>query len=338
MVILGIETSCDETSASILKDKKILSNIVVSQLVHEKYGGVVPSLASKDHEKLINLVVNKSLKSSLCDFTDINAIAVTQGPGLIGSLLIGLNYAKGLSVGLNIPLIGINHLEGHVASGLIDNRINYPYLCLLVSGGHTQIWKINSEIEYKILCTTVDDAAGEAFDKGARILGLKYPGGPEIELVAKDGNLGSYNFTIPKVKSTPLNFSFSGLKTSLLYLVHDISKQTLKKEINNIAICYQETIIDTLIEKIETIYKIHKVNDILIVGGVSANKRFRTKTANLKLKYNVNIIFPDLKYCTDNAAMIAMAGYIKYKNNITSSLNISPYSSMINNNNELYTR
>ena len=325
MIILGIETSCDETSASILKDKIVLSNIVISQLVHEKFGGIVPFLASRDHEKLIHTVVSKSLDNASCLVSDIDAVAVTQGPGLIGSLLIGLNYAKGLCIGLDVPLIGVNHLHGHIASGLINNKISYPYLCLLVSGGHTQIWKINNEIDYEILGTTVDDAAGEAFDKGARILGLKYPGGPEIEKIAKKGILGTYNFTIPKVKYSPINFSFSGLKTSLLYLVNDMKKFRVEKEISNIAVCYQEAIIDTLLEKIKIAYKSNKVNDIMIVGGVSANQRFRCKAQTLM---DANIIFPNIEYCTDNAAMIAMAGYNKYKNKEYSSFEISPYSSL----------
>ena len=275
MIILGIETSCDETSASILENTIVLSNIVVSQLVHIDFGGVVPALASKDHEKLINQVVNKSLEVSNYKLSDIDAVAVTQGPGLIGSLMIGLNYAKGLCVGLNIPLIGVNHLMGHIASGFITNDINYPYLCLLVSGGHTQIWKMENSSEYSIISTTVDDAAGEAFDKGARILGLKYPGGPEIEKYASNGEEGTYKFTIPKVKANPLNFSFSGLKTALLYLVQDMSKSELSKNIYNIAASYQETIIDTLLNKVCDVYSVNEVKDVLIVGGVSANERFR---------------------------------------------------------------
>ncbi len=334
MIILGIETSCDETSASILENATVLSNIVVSQLVHIDFGGVVPALASKDHEKLINQVVNKSLEVSNYKLSDIDAVAVTQGPGLIGSLMIGLNYAKGLCVGLNIPLIGVNHLMGHIASGFITNDINYPYLCLLVSGGHTQIWKMQNSSECSIISTTVDDAAGEAFDKGARILGLKYPGGPEIEKYASNGLEGTYKFTIPKVKANPLNFSFSGLKTALLYLVQDMSNLELSKNIYNIAASYQETIINTLLNKVSDVYSENKVKDILIVGGVSANKRFRYKADILKKTRGVNIIFPDMEYCTDNAAMIAMAGHLKLKGDFKSDLSISPYSSISAVNNE----
>ena len=334
MIILGIETSCDETSASILENAIVLSNIVVSQLVHIDFGGVVPALASKDHEKLINQVVNKSLEVSNYKLSDIDAVAVTQGPGLIGSLMIGLNYAKGLCVGLNIPLIGVNHLMGHIASGFITNDINYPYLCLLVSGGHTQIWKMENSSEYSIISTTVDDAAGEAFDKGARILGLKYPGGPEIEKYASNGEVGTYKFTIPRVKANPLNFSFSGLKTALLYLVQDMSKSELSKNIYNIAASYQETIINTLLNKVCDVYSVNEVKDVLIVGGVSANERFRYKADILKKTRGINIIFPDMEYCTDNAAMIAMAGHLKLKGNFKSDLSISPYSSINAVNNE----
>jgi len=334
LIILGIETSCDETSASILENATVLSNIVVSQLVHIDFGGVVPALASKDHEKLINQVVNKSLEVSNYKLSDIDAVAVTQGPGLIGSLMIGLNYAKGLCVGLNIPLIGVNHLMGHIASGFITNDINYPYLCLLVSGGHTQIWKMENSSEYSIISTTVDDAAGEAFDKGARILGLKYPGGPEIEKYASNGEVGTYKFTIPRVKANPLNFSFSGLKTALLYLVQDMSKSELSKNIYNIAASYQETIINTLLNKVCDVYSVNEVKDVLIVGGVSANERFRYKADILKKTRGINIIFPDMEYCTDNAAMIAMAGHLKLKGNFKSDLSISPYSSINAVNNE----
>jgi N6-L-threonylcarbamoyladenine synthase len=334
LIILGIETSCDETSASILENNKVLSNIVVSQLIHIDFGGVVPALASKDHEKLINLVVNESLEVANYKLRDLDAVAVTQGPGLIGSLMIGLNYAKGLCVGLNIPLVGINHLRGHIASGFISNNIRYPYLCLLVSGGHTQIWLIKNPDEYSIISTTVDDAAGEAFDKGARILGLKYPGGPEIEKYASKGIADAYKFTIPKVKANPFNFSFSGLKTALLYLAKGMSKSELSKNIYNISASYQEIIIDTLLNKITEVYRVYKVEDILIVGGVSANKRFRAKADLLIESTNMNLIFPDMEYCTDNAAMIAMAGYLKLKNNFKSDLSIFPYSSINAVNNE----
>ena len=328
MIILGIETSCDETSASVLKDGIILSNIVNTQLIHSEYGGVVPSLASKNHEKLINHIVNKAISDSKIKLSDIDAIAVTQGPGLIGSLMVGLNYAKGLSVGLGKPIIGISHLEGHLFSGLIDNNIKFPYTCLLVSGGHTQIWQVKSFNNYKILSTTVDDAAGEAFDKGARILGLKYPGGPEIEKAAINGDKNKYKFTIPRVKSNPLNFSFSGMKTALLYLTNEFSKNDLKVELSNIAASYQESIINTLLYKLSDVLDFYKTDNVLIAGGVSANKRFRIKSNKLEKDKNIKIHFPDFKYCTDNAAMIAMVGYKKMLINDISNLDILPFSSI----------
>ena len=200
MIVLGIETSCDETSASIVKNSKVLSNIVKTQSIHIKYGGVVPNLASKDHEKKILNVVNASIEEAGIDLSDIDAIAVTYGSGLLGSLIVGLNFAKGLSVGLNIPLIGINHLVGHLSSSFINHEIKYPHLSLIVSGGHTQIWKVNSIGDYVLLANTVDDAAGEAFDKGARLLGLGYPGGPEIQKISKDGSPNFINFPRPTVK------------------------------------------------------------------------------------------------------------------------------------------
>ena len=328
MIILGIETSCDETSASVLEDGKVLANVVNSQLIHSKYGGVVPSLASKNHEKLINHIVGKAINDSKIKLYNINAIAVTQGPGLIGSIMVGLNYAKGLSVGLGIPIIGVNHLEGHLFSGLIDNNINFPYICLLVSGGHTQIWQVNSFDNYKILSTTVDDAAGEAFDKGARILGLKYPGGPEIEKVSLNGDNTKYKFTIPYVKSNPLNFSFSGIKTALLYLTNKFTEVDMKNELSNIAASYQECIINSLLNKLSNVLDLYDVKDVLIAGGVSANKRFREKSNELQKDQNIKIHFPDFKYCTDNAAMIAMAGYQKMLLNDISNLNILPFSSI----------
>ncbi len=328
MIILGIETSCDETAASILRDGKILSNVVHSQLIHKNYGGVVPDLASKNHEKIIDSIVKVALEKASISLCHINAIAVTQGPGLIGSLIIGLNYAKGLSIGLNIPIIGINHLEGHLHSGILDDHINYPYLCLLVSGGHTQIWYVSNDNKYKIISSTVDDAAGEAFDKGAKILGLGYPGGPEIENVSKNGKPDSFNFTMPRIKNNPLNFSFSGLKTALLYLVKDMDEKEINVNLSNIAASYQECIIDTLLDRLDKAYELFNVNNLLIVGGVSCNKRFRDKATLLEKKLNVNIIFPKNEYCTDNAAMIATAGWKKNIKGIHSSIDILPYSSI----------
>ena len=329
MIILGIETSCDETSAAILKNSHVLSNTVCTHLEHTEFGGVVPEIASKNHEKLILNIIRKSIKDANISITDIDGIAVTYGPGLIGSLLVGLNFAKGLSIGLNLPIIGINHLEGHLLSSFINkDRIDYPHLCMLVSGGHTQIVFVD-EKDYKIIANTVDDAAGEAFDKGARILGLKYPGGPEIEKLSINGNRNKYSFTIPRVKKAPNNFSFSGLKTALLYKYKNMSKDDINNNLHHLAASYQEVILDTLFDKLIFSLKMYKVNFVTIVGGVSANKRFREKANEISENYNINIKFPDFKFCTDNAAMIAMAGYIKYKEKSISSLDLVPSSNLV---------
>ena len=324
MIILGIETSCDETSVSILKDGNILSNVVYSQIIHNKYGGVVPQLASIDHENHIISVTKKCFKRAKINFKDIDAIAVTYGAGLLGSLLVGLNFAKGISISTNKPLIPINHLEGHLCSNLIGkNNINFPYLSLIVSGGHTQIWIIENYNSYKMLSTTVDDAAGEAFDKGAKILGLGYPGGPEIEKLSLNGNSSKYTFTIPIVKSNRLNYSFSGIKTALLYIVRDLSDEDLIKYKSDIAASYQESIINILLNKLCKCVDEYAIRDISIVGGVSANKRFRFLASKIEKKLNLRISFPNMEYCTDNAAMIAMAGYLKCKSGIKSNIDIT---------------
>tara|TARA_Y100000996_G_scaffold113452_1_gene84089 strand:+ start:1879 stop:2877 length:999 start_codon:yes stop_codon:yes gene_type:complete len=330
MILLGIETSCDETSCAIIKNNIVLSNIVKTQEIHRQFGGVVPDLASKDHEKKILVIVYECIKDANIELTDIDGIAVTYGSGLLGSLIVGLNFAKGLAVGLNIPLIGISHLEGHLASGFIDNTPNFPCMSLIVSGGHTQIWYLESIDKFDVISNTVDDAAGEAFDKGARILGLGYPGGPEIEKLAKSGDPFKYKFPLPNVKNNKFNFSFSGLKTALLYKKNKLDNSEKKYSINNLAASYQHAIIIALLTKLELALSHYNVDNIIIVGGVSANLYFREYADNLKEKYNLNIIFPGLKYCTDNAAMIAMAGYLKLSQKKTySNLSIEPNPNII---------
>ena len=321
MIVLGIETSCDETSASIVKDLKVLSNIVKTQSIHIKYGGVVPDLASKDHEKKILNIVNASIKEAKVQLSDIDAVAVTYGSGLLGSLIVGLNFAKGLSIGLNIPLIAVSHLVGHLSSSFINNKVKYPHLSLIVSGGHTQIWIVENSESYTVVANTVDDAAGEAFDKGARILGFNYPGGPEIEKKSTNGNPEKYLFPMPEVKSNSFNFSFSGLKTALLYKKKELDKLE-KYSLSDLAASYQHAIITSLLSKLERVIKYYKIYNITIVGGVSANLYFRKSANILKEKYSLKIKFPDIEYCTDNAAMIAMAGYLKLKNNQFSELTI----------------
>ena len=328
MILLGIETSCDETSCSIIKDNIVLSNIVKTQEIHKEFGGVVPDLASKDHEKKILSIVNEAIKQSRIKLNDIDGIAVTYGSGLLGSLIVGLNFAKGLSIGLNIPLIGISHLEGHLSSGFINKEPKFPCISLIVSGGHTQIWLIESIHKFTVISNTVDDAAGEAFDKGARILGLGYPGGPEIEKMAKTGDPFKYDFPLPKVKNNIFNFSFSGLKTALLYKKNKLDSSGIYSE-NDLAASYQHAIIISLLDKLERVICHYKVYNVMIVGGVSANLYFREISLQLKEKYNLDIIFPDLEYCTDNAAMIAMAGYLKLLEGEKTDLSIEPNPNII---------
>ena len=330
MVILGIETSCDETSAAICTNGDIISNVVYTQEEHNKFGGVVPEVASREHDANIHSIVSTALYRAKLNYSDINAIAVTYGAGLLGALIVGLNYAKGLAIGLNIPFLGINHLEGHLYSNFIStSNLQYPYLCLLVTGGHTQIWEVKSVGEYVLHSNTVDDAAGEAFDKGARLLGLGYPGGPEIERISKGGDSKFYKFSIPHVKNNPLNFSFSGLKTALLYKTNEIPKGELKKNRSHLAASYQEIIIDTLLNRLKKVYNKTKINNISITGGVAANKRFREKANLLSHDLNTSIYFPPLKYCTDNAAMIAKASYQKLLNGINSHLDLEPNPNLV---------
>ena len=327
MIILGIDTSCDETAASILKDGKILSNTVYSQTIHNEYGGVVPNLASKDHEKNIYNTILKALNEASILIEDLDAIAVTYSPGLISCLLVGLNFAKGLSIGLNIPLIPVNHLEGHLCSNLIDNyKINMPYICLLVSGGHTQIWIVESAQDYKIISTTVDDAAGEAFDKGAKMLGLGYPGGPEIEKNSLNGDSKKYKFSIPKIKNNPINFSFSGIKTALFYTINEMTDSKISEERKHLCASYQEGILSILFDRLKMVLKNYMINDISIVGGVSCNKRFRFLANEFSKQNNVNLHFPENQFCTDNGAMIAMSAYLKNKKSFseTSNLRVVP--------------
>ncbi len=323
MIILGIETSCDETAVSVCMDGKILSNIVGSQLIHSNFGGVVPEVASREHERLLNYLTVKAIDSAKISINAIDGIAVTNGPGLAGALLTGVSFAKGLAIGLGIEIVSINHLEAHIIANLLErDDINYPFLCLLVSGGHTQLWLIKKMNDYTLLGETRDDAAGEAFDKGARILGLGYPGGPEIEKCAQFGDSNLVKFPRAFINSRTIEFSFSGLKTSLLYYM-DSFQETNECTLNDVAASYQSAIIDCLVAKMKLATKLTSVNTISIAGGVAKNKFLRQSIdKNLSDK---NIIFPDLKYCTDNAAMISYLGEKKFqmgkKTNLDFSIN-----------------
>ena len=318
MIVLGIETSCDETAASVCVDGKIVSSIISSQEIHAEFGGVVPELASREHEYLLNTIVNRSLEKVGFDYHNIDGIAVTQGPGLAGTLLTGICFAKGLSQGLSIPIIAVNHLEAHIFANFIaDPELEFPFISLLVSGGHTQLWLIENIGKYKLLGETLDDAAGEAFDKGARILKLGYPGGPAIEKSADGGNPIAIKFPRGLFKSDSFNFSFSGLKTALLYYMDDYSNNNIT--LNDVAASYQEAIIDILSNKLCRAVTYYKIDTCVIAGGVAANKNLRTRIHTLLM--NKKVIFPEIDLCTDNAAMVAYLGELKLKNGEYSRIN-----------------
>lgn len=312
--ILAIESSCDDTSAAVLHNDKILANKVAGQDVHREYGGVVPELASRAHQQNIIPVVAAAIKEAGINKTDISAIAFTRGPGLIGSLLVGTSFAKSFAMALDIPLIEVDHMQAHVLAHFIDEpKPSFPFLCLTVSGGHTQISLVKDFLEMEIIGRTTDDAAGEAFDKGAKILGLPYPGGPLIDKYAEEGNDEKYKF--PSAKTPGLDFSYSGLKTSLLYFVRDGVKEDpdfIKNNLNDISASYQKAIIDHAFSKLIQAAEKFDIKDIAIAGGVSANSGFRKRLGKEGEKRGWKTYIPQFQYCTDNAAMIGITGYFKY--------------------------
>ena len=317
--VLGIETSCDETGVAICDNSKIIASYTKTQSIHTKFGGVVPEIASREHEKFLPEITEKVLKDSKLQYSDLEAIAVTSGPGLMGSLLSGISFAKGISQGLDIPIIPINHLEAHLNSAFIEfEALDPPFINLLVSGGHTQIWLVKDLFEYTLLGETLDDACGEAFDKGAKTLGLNYPGGPEIEKLAMKGDRELINFPRPIINDGTYNFSFSGLKTSLINCVNKD-----KYNLSDVAASYQEAIVDCLLGKLKNSMDDLNINIGIVCGGVAANQRLREKLNAL----DKTIIFPSLKYCTDNADMIAFLGEKKINNNSAKiGINFSAYS------------
>ena len=321
MITLGIETSCDETAAAICKDGNILTNIVSQQIIHKNFGGVVPEIASREHEILLNKVVHTSLREAKIQLNQIDAIAVTQGPGLTGALLTGVSFAKGLGLGLGVPVIPVNHLEGHIfANFLAEPALEYPFVCLLVSGGHTQLWYIEGMEQYSLLGETRDDAAGEAFDKGARIFGLGYPGGPAIERKAHGGDSTKHHFPRILLSKDSLDFSFSGLKTSLLYFMDDFT-ETKSISLSDIIASYQQAIVDTLVEKTRRAMDQTGAKRCIIAGGVAANQCLRDRL-NVILP-DKDMLFPDFSLCTDNAAMISYLGQLKYQSNFFKKLDFS---------------
>ncbi|NII29570.1 tRNA (adenosine(37)-N6)-threonylcarbamoyltransferase complex transferase subunit TsaD [Pseudoflavitalea sp. X16] len=331
--ILAIESSCDETSAAVCRDGIILSNIIASQKVHEQYGGVVPELASRAHMQNIVPVVDKAMRDAGCSMQHLNAIAFTQAPGLIGALLVGAQFAKSLSLALNIPLIAVHHMQAHVLANLIptttngqpDPKPSFPFLCLTVSGGHTQIVLCESPLNMTVIGETMDDAAGEAFDKSAKILGLPYPGGPLIDKYAQQGNPDRFRFPEPQIPG--LNFSFSGLKTAILYFLQEntaADPQFVAKNLPDICASIQQRIITILLNKLKKAAIQTGVKDICIAGGVSANSGLRQTLEQWGQRFRWNTFIPAFQYCTDNAAMIAITGYYKYQAGSFSDLGVSP--------------
>ncbi|MBO9701154.1 MAG: tRNA (adenosine(37)-N6)-threonylcarbamoyltransferase complex transferase subunit TsaD [Sporocytophaga sp.] len=312
--ILAIESSCDETAASVIGNGKILSNIVATQDVHIKYGGIVPELASRAHQQNIIPVVDQALLNANITKSMLNAVAVTKGPGLLGSLLVGISFAKSFALGLEIPLIEVNHMQAHILSHFIDEpKPAFPFICLTVSGGHTQIVLVKDYLEMEILGETQDDAVGEAFDKSAKLLGLPYPGGPLIDKYAQKGNPQAYTF--PKVDTPGLNFSFSGIKTAILYFLQNNTmkdEQFIAKNLNDICASIQYTLIDILMRKLRKAVQETGIKEVAIAGGVSANKGLRKVLEIEAETKGLKVYVPDFQYCTDNAAMIAMAAHFKY--------------------------
>ncbi|MFH6769138.1 tRNA (adenosine(37)-N6)-threonylcarbamoyltransferase complex transferase subunit TsaD [Gaetbulibacter aquiaggeris] len=315
--IIGIESSCDDTAASVMYNGKILSNVVANQKIHEEFGGVVPELASRAHQQNIVPVVTQALAKAKIKKEQLNAIAFTRGPGLMGSLLVGTSFAKSLAFGLNIPLIDVNHMQAHILAHFIDeegfNKPPFPFLAMTISGGHTQIVKVNHYFDMQVIGETIDDAVGEAFDKSGKILGLGYPAGPEIDKLAKLGNPKAFKFTKPKVDG--LNFSFSGLKTAILYFIQKETKTNpdfVYENLNDICASIQFTIIGILIDKLKLASKTTGIKHIAIGGGVSANSGIRQALKDGEQKFGWTTYVPKFEFTTDNAAMIAIVGYLKY--------------------------
>ena len=324
--IIALESSCDETSASIIQDGKVLSNTVLSQSIHEIYGGVVPELASRAHQQHIISVVTQALKEAGISINELDAIAVTQGPGLLGALLVGISFAKGLSIAKNIPLISVNHMQAHILAHFIDEpRPNFPFLCLTISGGHTQLVLVKDHLDMKVLGETQDDAVGEAFDKIGKMLGFPYPSGYLIDKYAKTGDPEKFNF--PLTSMPGYNYSFSGIKTAVLYFLRDQLKADasfIEKNLNDLCASIQHTLIVMLMEKLILCANENDIKDISIAGGVAANSEIRNFVRNLSDQYNWKIYIPKLEYCTDNAAMIGIAGYYKYLQGAFSDLTVIP--------------
>lgn len=336
VIILGIESSCDDTSASIIKDGYILSNVIASQAVHESYGGVVPELASRAHQQNIIPVVDQAIKKANIKIEDINAIAFTRGPGLLGSLLVGTSFAKGFALANKIPLIEVNHLQAHVLANFIKEpnvdfkHPEFPFLTLLVSGGNSQIIIVKDYLKMEVIGKTIDDAAGEAFDKCAKVMGLPYPGGPVVDKLAKEGNPDAFTFNKPRIKG--LDYSFSGLKTSFLYFLRDRKKENenfIEENLNDLCASLQKTIVEVLMQKLKRAAKETGIKQIAIAGGVSANSGLQNALKEYSEKFGWEVSIPRLGFSLDNAGMVAVTGYYKYLGNEFVGQDTVPYARMV---------
>lgn len=330
-IILAIESSCDDTSAAVLRDDRILSNVIASQAVHTQYGGVVPELASRAHQQNIIPVVDTAIKNAGIEKTQIDAVAFTRGPGLLGSLLVGVSFAKSFAQALGVPLIEVNHLQAHVLSHFIkendESRVpQFPFICLLVSGGHTQIILLKSHFEMEVLGSTIDDASGEAIDKAAKIMDLGYPGGPVIDRLAKDGNPLAFSFATPNIPE--LDYSFSGIKTSFLYFLRDRIAENpnfIEENKNDLCASIQHTIVSFLLKKLTKAMNKTGVRQVAIAGGVSANSYLRENLLQLGRKHHWDVFIPKFQFCTDNAAMVGIAGHFKYLNHDFADISVKPF-------------
>ena len=328
-IILAIESSCDDTSAAVLRDDVLLSNVIASQKVHEQYGGVVPELASRAHEQNIIPVVDGSIRQAGIDKKDIDAVAFTRGPGLMGSLMVGVSFAKSFAQALSKPIIEVNHLQAHVLSHFINRGEaipEFPFICLLVSGGHTQILLLRSHFDMEVLGETIDDAAGEAIDKCSKVMGLGYPGGPIIDRLAKEGNADAFRFATPQIAG--YNYSFSGIKTSFLYFLRDRLKEDpdfIEKHKADLCASIQKTIVGFLLKKVERAAIDHHVRQIAIAGGVSANSLLRSELQRVCQRHHWQAFIPPMSFCTDNAAMVGIAGYYKYLRGEFADISLPPY-------------
>ncbi|MEE4177003.1 MAG: tRNA (adenosine(37)-N6)-threonylcarbamoyltransferase complex transferase subunit TsaD [Bacteroides sp.] len=329
--ILGIESSCDDTSAAVIKDRKILANFIANQNVHKDFGGVVPELASRAHQQNIIPVIDKALRTANISKNQLHAVAFTNGPGLLGSLLVGASFAKAFSLALGIPLIEVNHMHAHILALFIEDEHHqkhptFPFLCLTVSGGHTQIMLVRDYFDMEVIGQTIDDAAGEAFDKAAKIMGLPYPGGPLIDKFAKEGNPNAFSFPHPNIPD--LDFSFSGLKTSILYFLRDELEKDpgfIEKHKADLCASIQYTIVEILLRKVKTAVTETGIKQVAIAGGVSANSGLRNALLSQEEKAGWQVYIPKFEYCTDNAAMIAITGYFKYLQEQFAGQEITPF-------------